>query len=469
MIRLGIFSVLIVFVQFCFAQSEWNLKKCIEYALQNNISVKKGKIAIAGNKINYNQSKESLLPSVSANASQNMSWGRNINPVNNTYIEQNVRSNQFGISTYITLFNGLQNTNTIKQNKIELDAGVKELEIIENNITLQVASQYLQILLYYENTNTVKSIIETTEKQLETTKIKYESGILTKNFVLELEAKLSSDKLDLISAQNSYILALTDLANILQLKQDEFKIEIPQIIISDEIIDENVESIFQKAKNIMPEIAHSNLKYNSSLMQRQIAKGGYYPTLSLNASMGTLVSNNFKEYYNPQTSYIPFGVVKTTNDEVLIPNVSYDSRKRKFSNQINDNLGKSIMLNLSIPIYSNSRNKNAVKQADLLIESRKLDIQQKQNELYSSITSAIANYKAAFARYKALEDALISQKNNHEFNLTRFESGSISSSDYIVSQKNIETAISRMVQGKYELVFRKIILDFYRGKNIEIN
>lgn len=465
-----IFSIIFLISFLSQAQNEWTLKKCIDYALQNNISIKKSELSLTGKKINLDQSKQSLLPSVSANASQNLSWGRNINPVNNTYIEQNVSSNQFGISTYVNLFNGLQNTNTIKQNRIELEAGSKELEVVENNITLQVATQYLQILFHNENINTAKNIIESTEKQLESTRQQYGAGAITKSFVLELEAKLSSDKLDLVDAQNNYNLAIVALVNLLQIGNHEnFKIQVPEVNIPEEEITESIELIYQKATGSRPEIELSKLRYQSSLMQKQIAKGNYYPSLSLNANLGTLVSDNFKEYYNPQTTYVPFGIVQSTNQTVLIPNISYDSRKRKFSNQINDNLGKSVMLNLNIPIYSNGRIKNSVKQADLLIENRKLDLQQSQNDLYSSISVEMANYKASLARYKALEDAYNSQKNTTEFNSLRYEAGTISSSEFIISQKNLEAAKSRLVRGKYELIFRKILLDFYRGKPLEIN
>lgn len=468
--RLGIFLTLLFFAFFSKAQTEWSLKKCIEYALQNNISIKKGKLSVAQNRINLEQSKEILYPSFSGNATQSLSWGRNINPVNNTYIEQSVRSNQFGVSTYITLFNGLQNTNTIKQNRINLEAGSKELEVIENNISLQVATQYLQILLFDENIKVSKKTIESTERQLETSRIQYEAGILTKSFVLELEAKLSSDKLELVNSQNNYNLALVALANLLQISNPEnFRIETPDVKLPDEIVAESIEFIYQNASNSRPEIELSKLRYKSSLIQKQIAKGSYYPTLSLNANLGTLVSNNFKEYYNPQTTYIPFGIVQTTNETVLIPNVTYDTRKRGFSNQLNDNLGKSIMLNLNIPLYSNGRIRSSVKQAEILSENSKLDLQQSQNELYSSISAAMANYKASLAKYKALDDAFVSQKNNNEFNSERFESGAISSSDFIISQKNYDAALSRLTQGKYELVFRKILLDFYRGKQLEIN
>ncbi|NUM32207.1 MAG: TolC family protein [Bacteroidetes bacterium] len=466
----SIFLAFLFFYVYSKAQSEWSLKRCIEHALQNNISIKKGKLNNIQNRINLEQSKEALYPSLSANVTQSYNWGRNINPVNNTYIEQAVRSNQFGVGTYITLFNGLQNINTVKQNQINIEAGSKELEVIENNISLQVATQFLQILLFAESVKIAQNTIESTKKQLETSRIQYDAGNLAKNFVMELEAKLSSDNLELVNSQNNYNLALITLANLLQIENPEnFRIEKPEVKIPDEIIEESIESIYQKASTTRPEIELSKLRYKSSQIQKQIAKGGYYPTLSLNANLGTLVSNNFKEYYNPQTQYIPFGIVQNTNETVLIPNVTYETRKRNFSKQLNDNLGKSIMLNLSIPIYSNGRNKNTVKQAEILSENSKLDLQQMQNELYSSISVSMANYKASLAKYKALEDAFVSQKNNNDFNKQRYESGTISSSDFILSQKNYDAALSRLAQGKYELVFRKILLDFYRGKQLEIN
>jgi outer membrane protein len=180
------------------AQEIWTLQKCIDKALENNLTIKKGQLVIASNQLTSQSNKEALLPSLSGFAGYNFSFGRNINPVNNTYVEQNVQSGQFGLSSSVTLFNGLQNINTIKLGKINEEVSRKDLEVIYNTVSLQVATQFLQILFNQETINTVKSTVSSTEKQLETANVLFASGNTNQSNVLELEAKLASDKLDLV-------------------------------------------------------------------------------------------------------------------------------------------------------------------------------------------------------------------------------------------------------------------------------
>jgi len=448
------------------AQDLWTLQKSIDKALENNLTIKKGQLVIASNRLTLEMNKEALLPSLSAFAGYNFSFGRNINPVNNTYVEQNVQSGQFGLSSNVTLFNGFQNINTIKLGKINEEVSRKDLEVICNTISLQVATQFLQILFNEENINTIKSTLSSTEKQLETANVLFKSGNTNQSNVLELEAKLASDRLDLVNAENNYRLSLLSLATLLQVPFDEnFKIESPTVNVPDEVILEGTQSIYEKAIGIMPEIELSNLRYKASSMQRTISQGAYYPILSMNANLSTLFSNNFQDFVNPRVIYLPSGYVQGTNETVLSPNLAYDALvMRPFSNQINGNLGKSLGFNLSIPLYSNGRIRIAVKQAEITSEQQKLNIKQTQNELFASVANAVANYSAAKTKYAALVTSSEAQKRNYEFNRLRFEAGALSSSDLVLSQKNYELAEARLVQGKFDFIFRKVLLDFYRGK-----
>jgi outer membrane protein len=452
--------------QFSQAQSDWTLQRAIDHALQNNITIKQGQLTVANNKLNYIQSKEALLPSVSGFANHNFSFGRNINPVNNSYVQQNVQSSQFGISSQVVLFNGLQNTNNIKLNKLNSEVSAKDLEVISNTISLQIATQFLQILFNSETVKTYEMAITSTEKQLERANILFQAGNTNQSSVFEMEAKLASDKLNLVTAQNNHRLSLVSLANLLQVPFDEtFKIENPQVGIPEEVILEGTASIYDKASKIMPEVELSILRFKASLMQQTISKGSYSPTLSLNANVSTLFSDNFKDVINPYTTIVPIGYVQTTNDVVLSQGFGYDGTKtRPFSNQVNDNLGKSIGFSLNVPIYSNGRTRTSVKQAELATEQQKLNMLKTKNELYTSVATALANYTGAKAKFNALTEALNSQKKNYEFNKVRFDAGALSSMDLVISQTNYETAEANLLQGKYDLVFRKVLLDFYRGK-----
>ena len=442
MVRLAVVLFIIFGWQLSYAQSVWTLQKCIEHALENNLTVKQGKLAIKTSENNLFLSKEAALPSASGNASNGLNFGRNINPKDNTYVIQRVQTSSFGLSSQLELFSGFSIANTIKLNTINEEASKKDLEVITNNISLQIATQFLQILFNKEAINVVKTRILSTEKQLETAKILFQAGNTNQSSVFELEAKLSSDKLDLVNAENSLNLSMLGLANMLQVSYDDnFKIESPDVVIPEEIIVEGTKTLYDNASKIMPEIELSILRHKASLMQQNVSKAGYYPTLSFGANVNTLYSDNFT---------IPTGVgtFKT------IP----------FSDQFDNNLGKSLSLNLNVPLYNKGRVRSSVKQANIATEQQKLNMQQAQNTLYTSVANAVANYKAAQAKYTALVEASASQKKNYEFNALRFEAGALSSSDLLISKNNYEVAEANLVQGKYDLVFRKVLLDFYRGK-----
>ena len=423
MTRLTQLLILLFFAQISPAQSGWTLQMAIDHALQNNLTIKQGQLTMESSHLNYLQSKEALLPTVSGFAGHNFNFGRNINPVNNSYVKQNVQSSQFGLSTQVTLFSGLQNVNNIKLTELNEAVSKKDLEVISNTISLQVATQFLQILFNAETIKTVQSSISATEKQLQTANILFDAGNTNQSTVYELEAKLASDKLDLINAQNNHRLSLLALANLLQEPfDDNFKIKSPGVGIPDETITEGTAKIYDKASKIMPEIELALLRYNAAQMQHTISKGGYYPTLSLNANISTLFSDNFKDVINPRTIFVESGYVKNTNEIVYSPAFDYDGlRTRPFSNQVNDNLGKSIGLSLNIPIYSNGRIRTSVKQAEIAMEQQKLNMKKTENDLYTTVATAVANYTGAKAKYRALEEAVNAQKKNFEFNKLRFE------------------------------------------------
>ncbi len=470
MARLRNFIVLTFWASLSMAQGNWTLQKCLEVGLQNNISIKQAQLNVANSHLNYRQSKENLLPSVSGFANYNFSFGRNINPVNNSYVQQNVQSSQLGISSQLTLFSGLRNSNSIKLNQVNDAVSLKDLDVINNNLSLQIATQFLQILFSDETVKIEELALAATQKELETAKLLFSVGTTNQSAVLELDAKLASNKLELITAQNSLRLAKIALTQLLQIPFEEsFAVERPNIGIPEEIILENTNSIYEKAKKAMPEIERSILKHKAFLIQQSISKGAYFPTLSLTANVSSLFSDNFKDVINPQTILVPIGYVQSTNDLVLAKSIGYDGTKtRSFSNQVNDNLGKSIGFSLSIPIYNNAQIRTQVKQADLQSQQQKLEILRAENELFTSIATAVANYDGALVKYKALAVAVNAQKKNYDFNILRFETGALSSTDLITSQTNYESAEFNLTQGKYDLIFKKVMLDFYRGKPLAL-
>ena len=457
-----------VFVGTTHAQEQLSLTQCINIAKAKNISLQQAQLSLASGKIQLDQSKTNRLPNLNGNAGHNYNFGRSIDPFTNQFVNQSIQSNNFSLSSNVTLFNGFQLQNTIKQNENNLKVAEKDLEVLNNNISLSVATLYLQILLNEEQLKNSLQQKTLTEAQLKRARQMYEAGNISRSSVVNLEAQLSNDDMAIVNAKNTIRNGYAQMATLLQMTNyEDFTIENPVVNVPASPTP-TVAQIIEKSLNVMPEIERDKLQLQSSLIGLEIAKGAYYPRLVLFGNMNTVYSQSRKERYDISTNFVTIGTVEGTNQNVISPFNSYKLRTTPFGQQLGDNFGQGIGLSLSVPIYNNHRVKNNIALSKIDYQNNELILKNTEQQLKNDIVTAHANYENASAQYTASIKNEEAQKLNFEFTNDRFEAGLLNSVELLNAKNQWSTAQINASQAKYEYVFRKLILDFYQGIPLSI-
>jgi outer membrane protein len=449
------------------SQEVWTLQQCIDHALKNNIQIKQSRLNAELAKTNLSQSEAAVLPNLNANASNFYNFGKTIDQFTNSFATERVRSDRYSLQANVSLFNGLQNYNTIKQNQLNLAASKYDAEKMESDISLFVASAYLQIVFSMELLDIANQQILLTRTQVERTKKLVDAGSVAKGNLLTIEAQAANEELQVVTLQNNLDIAYLNLAQLLELTDTKnFKISRPAIpeLVNAEII-EDIGTIYQNALNGRPEIKSVELKLKSAQKGIAIAKGALSPQLTLGGSYGSGYSGLSKRLIGEPTYGIaPTGLFTSNNENVLGPVLLNEFEKTPFSNQIKDNVNKSFGFNLSIPIFNGFQVRSAIHRAKINTANAQLNLESTQKQLYKSIQQAYADAQAALKKYSASQKAVVAMRESFLYSEQRYTLGMLNPIDYNDSKNKVTKAESDLVQAKYDFVFKKNVLNFYQGK-----
>jgi len=428
-------------------QKEWSLEECIKYAIDNNIQIKQQVLQTRYQENTLEQSKLNLLPTLNGQATHNYSFGRALDETTYEYTaNQNIQSNNFYAGGSMNLFNGLQNYNTIQKNKNQLLASELDLQNIKDNISLNIALAYLQILLNNELVSTTGNQLQITRQQIEKTKKMFEAGSVAKGNLLQIEAQAASEELQLITLQNQLDISYLTITQMLELKSTEgFNIITPEISIdTNTVIAGKVEEIFNQAQGIRPEIKSAELNLSASEYDLKIAKGGRSPRLSMNHSFNTRYSD-------------------------IAVKLSAPTEKYTFSEQLNDNINYGVGFSLNIPILNGWQVNKSISNSKINIENYRYTLESQKKTLYKNIQQAYADAVAALKKYSASMKAVTSMEESFRYTEQKFNQGMVTPVDYNAAKTQLLNAQSDMAQAKYEYVFKTKVLDFYKGSPLSLN
>lgn len=435
----GIFSIFSVGL--AEAQNSWSLQECINYALENNIRIRQQALNTMYNENLVNQAKSDLLPNLNAGASNNFSFGRSLN---NENVYENVNSTALNgyIQSNVTVFNGFTLQNTIKQSELDLQAAIQDLQKAKDDLVLNIAASYLEILFAEELALISEAQVEVTQQQIERTQKLVDAGSLARGALLEIEAQLAREELQLVNDQNRVQLAYLNLFQLLELPAEKsFTIEKPKLPeIKANVTMLNSFDVFKNAINLRPEIKAAQLRVESALRQLDIAKGYTYPTLSLGASY-----NN--QYFNILNIEMP---------------------QLSFREQLKSNSRYGFGLSLNIPVFNRFQVKTGISNAKLQIADYEYRLQTARNVLRKDVEQAYTNALAALNRYVSSEKAVKSTEEAFRYAEEKFNVGMMNSVEYNQSKNYLTVAQSELLQARYEYIFRTKILDFYNGVPIEL-
>lgn len=422
------------------AQEKWDLKKCVDYAKEHNITLQLKKLDAEVQENNTKQTKLSLLPNLNASTSYGLSYGRTKDPATNDYVDINSKSANFGINSSVSLFEGFQKMNSIRQAKIELQAYLQDIEKTSNDISLSIASYYLDILFKKELLQVAKDQLDITKLQIERTEVLVEAGTIPKGTLMEQKAQAAQEELTVVTSENNLTLSLLDLAQLLDLKSTEsFDIEMPVLpVLNSGRSLLNPNAVYDIALNSLPEIKAANLRLESTEKGLSLAKSGLMPSLSLNAGWGTNYSK-----LNGTTA-------------------------PSFSDQFKDRANKNVSLSLNIPLFNRGVNRRNISNAKINISRSQLSLENTKNVLRKEIQQAHANALAAMKKYFSSETAVSSTEEAFRYTEEKFNLGLVNSVDYNQAKNNLLKSKSNLLQAKYEYIFRTKIIDFYNGVEISL-
>ena len=433
------------------AQQAWSLEDCLQYAMENNIQIKQSVLNTEYNENLLKQSKLGQIPNLSGSAGFNHSWGRALDQTTYQYTDdQQINSYNFGLSSYANLFNGLQVSNTIQKNELDLLASYQDVERVKDEISLSIAAAYLTIMFNRELVAVAKSQMEITGQQVERTGKMVDAGKLAKGNLLELKAQYASEELNIVNAENQLSISLLNLQQILDLPIDTgFAVIIPELADPDEdplIVD--AQEVYTIAEGIMPTIKGAMLSLESAEKGLAVAKGSRSPQLYLSAN------------YSTGSSDIREQVVDVG------PPPIYGAYP--FLDQVRDNRSAGIGLGLSIPIFSGWQINTNIANARIMHENAKLDLQNRKLNLYANVYQSYADALAALKKFNATQEALTSMEESFKYTEKKFEVGLVNTVEYNTSKNQLIANQSELLQAKYDFIFKTKILNFYRGEPITL-
>lgn len=453
-------SLALLFTQLGHAQTndKWTLEKCIDYAMQHNISVRQAALLAKVSKNDNLQSKLNVLPTVDASASYNLNFGNSLNPVTYSFIESNSQSSSLNLTGTLPLFTGLQQVYNIQRTKYELMASEFDYRAAQNDIALAVSSAYLQILLNKEIVNVLEKQQQLTLSQKTSVDSRIRSGLLSENAMYDIDAQVARDEANLVSAKGVYDVSILTLRQLLQLKpEDSFDLDIPQVDADniEAIGGTNALGIFNFAVTNQPAIMGAQARVQSADASRKMAMGNFSPTLSAFTQLST-------GYFSQDQKAIKY-------DTLFGQSYPSEYAKVPFGEQLGNNFRKVVGFQLSIPIFGKGQRFTNLANSKLQIQIRQLQLENAKNTLRQDIEQAYANAKAAAESYFANKKSYEAATKAYDALNKRFSSGLANEFEVQQSKNTLASAEAEMAKAKYTYVFRQKVLDFYQGKKITLN
>lgn len=419
-----------------YSQKPWTLSDCIDYAHASNIQIKRTELQakIASN--NKLQSKINIFPSVNAGFERSYYFGRHLDQGTNQIVDDNSLEDYYGLRANIDLFSGLQNYNRIKKNEFSVLASLQDVEKEKVNITMEIATAYLNILFSKEILEVNKKQLEVTSMQVERSVKLVEAGSIAKGTLLEIQSQLATEKLNVINAQNQLDLSYLNLTQILDLDSvNGFEIVVPESVELGSYSNlPEVKDIYSEALNFLPQIKSAEYTLMSHEKNLNIQKGSLSPTLYASGSIGSRYSSTQED------------------------NLAQDYRE-----QMDVNFSKTIGVGLSIPIFNKWQVKTGIDNAKIQVLDAQYNLDQVKQQLYKEIQQAYNDAVSAHEKYNSATEAVNSYRESFHYTEQKFNVGMVNSVEYNVSKNNFIKAESDLLQAKYEYVFAVKILDFYRG------
>ena len=442
---LFIIGIELLNMQMALAQKQWTLQDCIDYAMENNITLMKSQLQKRTATEELKGAKAALLPTVSASTNQSLGYqpwkdsGMSYvtNGTVNTKVDKTYYTGSYSLSGQWTVWNGNRNINTIRLDRLSEEQAELSTRETANSIQERIAQLYIQILYLNEAIHVNEETLETSKKNEERGKEMVEVGKMSKADLAQLTAQRSTDEYNLVEAKSNLADYKLELKQLLEITGgQDFDIVTPEASDEQALTDiPSLGSVYEKALTLRPEIQNAKLDLQSSDLQMKIAKAGHLPTVSLSGGVGTSTSS---------------------------------MSSNEWGNQMKTNFDASIGASLSIPIFDNRRTKTAINKAQIQREQALLDIQNEQKQLYATIEGYWLDANTNQQKFKAAQSSVASEQASYDLLSEQFHLGLKNIIELMTGKDKLLKAQQNRLQSKYMTILNQQLLHFYEGETLNI-
>jgi len=452
----------------------WDLRRCVEYALQNNISVRQADLQARFSEVTYSQAKAGQFPSLNFNSSPAYRFGRSENPATGVLVDNNFFSLGMQLQSQVTIFNWFSVKNSMEAARLTWQADREQVSKAQNDIALNVAVAYLQVLLAREQVNLTRVQINQTREQLSVTRKKVDAGALPELSAAELEAQLARDSSAWVSAVAGAEQMLLQMKALLNLDAaTPFDIVVPNadVIPVETLGDLQPDAVYASAVANLPQQRINELRLQSARKNVEAARGMMYPSLSAFAGLGTSYVNERIPEYGPGAPILTTSFVNVGGSNYFVQTPSFvkvGERSIPVGRQFRNNFGQSIGVGISVPILNGRSARSGWDRARLQVQQWELTIAQDNMDLKQDIYRAYHDAAAALQKFNAAKKIVETSEKAYDFAQKRFELALLSTFDLLTIQNNLQRARIDMLYAQYDYLFKIKLLEFYKGQGIKI-
>lgn len=446
------------------------LQKCLDIAVKNNLQVKQSGLTVQSAHIDLMQAKENLLPSINGNANRQLSQGRGINSVTNTYVNQSQTNDSYNLNGGLTLFNGFALQNAIKAASLAYQAGKMDFQSAKDVVTVNVITGYLAILDNEEILAATKSQLAVAKGAVERSEILEKEGAnKAASDLTDFKGTFASSQVAVVNAQNALDAAKL---NLFQLMNIPYKPDAEFQTLNAEDLSgaygSNPDQIYEIALQQLAAVKAATLRRQSAEKTVKSVRGLLLPSLTLNGGLFTTYSNTATKstLIDSVTKAVPGLYVNTPTGKQSVFSTQANNLTQNigYGDQFKNNYGTYVQLGISIPIFSNRIKYNNLAKAKINLLSYQNIEDNTKVLLKQNVEQAYYNMTAAYKRYQALTEQVKAYNESFRIYKLRFDSGVLTSVDYIIAKNNLDAANLNLISARYDYYIGSKILDYYQGK-----
>lgn len=472
--KISLFSLFFVLlcIQMQAQAKKWTIEECVAYALEHNITIKNTQLDERLAKVDKKTAYGNFMPSVNGQASHSWNIGLNQNITTGLLENQTTQFTSAGLSANIDIYNGLQNQNRLRRANLSILSAQYQLSKMKDDVSLNVANAFLQILFNKENIKVQKELLASDERQLNRAQELVNAGSIPRGDLLDSKATVAADQQKVIAAENALLISKLSLAQLLQL--DDFQ----NFDIADtdydakqsEVMFQTPEAIYQKAKQERVELKIAKANMDIAEKDVKIARGAYQPTLagfysfSTRAAYSDRITGSQLDLLNPTVNTGNFVTVNGVNYSIFQPNYTpVFSKSAPIFDQFSDNKGHNFGLQLNVPIFNGFAVRNNIERSKVALERAKIAMSQSEIDLERTVYTAFTDANGAYNAYQSAVVALEAREGAFNYAKERYAVGMMNSFDFNQAQTLYANAQSEVLRTKYDYIFRTKIVEFYFG------